>query len=62
MIYTLNDNEMRQIAEIYEMDIELLAEKLELEDAVISFMPYKNGVELKTENTESLVLRFKDRA
>lgn len=59
MLYKLNDNEMRQIAEVYEMDVELLMEKINFQDDVVSFLPRERGIEIKTENTESLILRFK---
>lgn len=60
MIYKLNNSELEQIARIYEMDSATLAERLQFEDDIISFLPYEGGVEIKTKNIESLILRFKD--
>ena len=61
MLYKLNDKEIRQIAEFYEIDIELLTKKLELEDAVINFLPHQMGVKVQTESGQNIVLRFDDR-
>ena len=60
MLYQLNDNEMRQIAAIYEIDAEVLAGRLDLDEEIISFQPYIGGVKIKTKNNENLILRFKD--
>lgn len=60
MIYKLNDSEMRQIAQIYKIDVEVLAKRLNLEDKIISFLPHEKGVKIETESNENLILRFKD--
>ena len=61
MIYKLHNHELEQIARIYETDIETLAERLNFEDKIISFLPHERGVAITTENNQDLILRFKDR-
>ena len=61
MIYQLNNTELEQIAKIYKIDVNLLVEKIQFQDDIISFLPFEKGVELKTKNTQNIILRFKDR-
>jgi hypothetical protein len=61
MFYTLRYHELEQIAKIYEVDISALADRLELDEEIISFQPHEGGVKIKTKNNENLILRFKDR-
>lgn len=61
MLYQLNNAELEQIAKIYEIDVALLVEKINFQDDIISFLPFEKGVEIKTKNNESLILKFKDR-
>ena len=58
MLYQLNNAELEQIAKIYEIDIETLAERLNFEDRIISFLPHEGGVAITTENNQNLILRF----
>ena len=60
MLYQLNKNELEAIAKIYETDVSTLAEKLDLDDEIISFQPYTGGIEIKTKKIEKLILRFKN--
>ena len=60
MLYQLNNAELEEIAKIYKMDVSLLVEKIQFQDDITSFLPFEKGIELKTENNKSLVLRFKD--
>lgn len=60
MLYQLNNFELEKIAEIYKIDVGLLVKKFQFQDDIVSFLPFEKGVELKTENNESLVLRFKN--
>ena len=62
MIYKLDNNELQQIARVYEMDISALAEKLETEDDVIEISPFQKGLKIVTESGQSLSLYFKDNA
>jgi hypothetical protein len=61
MIYTLNHPELEKIAKVYGIEVSVLMEKINFQDDIISFLPYEKGIELKTENNESLILKFKDR-
>lgn len=60
MIYNLHNDELKKIAEIYEIDISSLIERLDVEDEILSFQPYEKGVKVRTKNNEKLILRFKD--
>ena len=60
MIYKLENTELQQIAAIYEMDIELLAEKLDLEDDIVEFLPFQGGIKIGTKSGQNLTLCFKD--
>lgn len=59
MTYQLSTNELNQIARCYGMDSATLAERIEIEDAITSFLPHEGGIEIKTKNMLSLILRFK---
>ena len=59
MLYQLNHFELEKIAEIYEIDINLLVEKIQFQDDIVSFLPYEKGVEVITKNGQNLVLHFK---
>lgn len=58
MLYKLNDAELKEIAKIYKIDVEVLAERLNFEDKIISFLPHEKGVKIETENNQNLILRF----
>lgn len=60
MRYKLYNDELEQMAKIYETDVSTLAEKLDLDDEIISFQPYTGGIEIKTKKIERLILRFKN--
>jgi hypothetical protein len=60
MIYQLNHPELEKIAKVYGIEVSVLIEKIQFQDDITSFLPFEKGIELKTENNKSLVLRFKD--
>lgn len=59
MLHKLHNSELEQIARIYEVDVDTLAERLDFEDAIISFQPFENGIKITTESDQNLSLRFK---
>ena len=59
MIYQLNHPELEKIAKVYGIEVSVLMEKINFQDDIVSFLPYERGIEIKTKNTESLILRFK---
>jgi hypothetical protein len=61
MLYKLNDNELRQIAEVYEIDISVLAERLQVEDDIIQVLPFQGGIKVETKAGQNLTLCFKDK-
>ena len=60
MIYQLNNVELEQISQIYEIDISDLAEKLNFEDGILSFQPFQKGIKIILESGQDLILHFKN--
>lgn len=60
MLYKLHNSELEQIARIYEVDVDILAEQLDFEDEILSFQPFEHGLKIQT-TTQRLTLRLKDR-
>jgi hypothetical protein len=60
MLYKLNDSELRQVSKIYEIDIEVLAERLQVEDDIIQVLPFQGGIKVETKAGQNLTLFFKD--
>lgn len=61
MLYTLNNSELEQISQIYEVDTSALAERLELEDDIVEFLPFEGGIKVETKAGQNLTLCFKDK-
>lgn len=60
MIYTLSNSELEQIAKVYEIDLEVLAERLQVEDDIIEVLPFQGGIKVETNSGQKLTLCFKD--
>ena len=60
MLYQISHPELEKIAKVYGIEVSVLIEKIQFQDDITSFLPFEKGIELKTENNKSLVLRFKD--
>lgn len=60
MFFTLRNNELEQIARIYEVEQLALAGRLDLDDEIISFEPHEGGVRIQTKSGRNLTLFFKD--
>lgn len=60
MIYTLSNSELEQIAGVYEIDIEVLVKRLQVEDDIIEVLPFQKGIKVETKAGQNLTLFFKD--
>ncbi|HUV50118.1 MAG TPA: hypothetical protein VMW78_03760 [Anaerolineae bacterium] len=61
MLYNLNKFELEKIAGIYKIDVNLLVEKLELQDDILDFVAFESGVKVETKSGQCLILRLKNR-
>ena len=59
MLYNLNHFELKKIAEIYKIDVNLLVEKLELQDDITEFEVFEKGLRIKTKSFNDIILRLK---
>ena len=61
MLYQISHPELEKIAKVYGIEVSVLIEKIQFQDDITSFLPFEKGIEIKTKNNESLILKFKDR-
>ena len=59
MLYRINNSELKPIANFYKIDIKVLAEKLNLDDAILNFEPFEKGVKVETRSGQNLTFFFK---